>query len=247
MLVDFELFIFLVRNLRGMYAPMIRDGHERYVSWIVKRYKYRDIGVADCIVKSRSEVFKGRLEGKPFHVLRPLTRSLAEAIEIFSSSLAENTGERCLLKSMALSLVYAIPLYLTKNSLDTLQKKGMIVHVVKGFVKDLNQAKLHMRIAGYSVLDYLVNSVRAATECIRSKECKPDNIVSLRREFAERDEKRYWRIMNKGDNIVIAYIDHVHKLLRMGIAENFVSSEARVLLGMPIGILLDSMPGIHTD
>ncbi len=245
MLVDFELFIFLVRNLRGMYAPVVEDNHDRYISWIVKRYKYRDIGVADCIVKLKSGVFKGRLEGRPFHVLRPPTKSLAEAAKVFSNALSVNTEEKCLFGSMALSLIYAVPLFLTKNSLDILQENGMVVHFVKGFIEDVNQAKLHMRIAGYSVLDYLVDSVRLAIECIRDRKCSPDDIINLRREFAKRDEKRYWRIINKGDDIVVVYIDHAHKLLRSGIAKNFVSSEARILLGMPIGILLDSMPGIH--
>jgi hypothetical protein len=240
-LYKFEKYVFLVRNLRGVYAPLPKDEHERYVGWLVKRYRYRDLGVIDCIVENAKGVFEDKLSGNPFHVLEPPTESLAEAIEDIAGMLAGRIN-LCLARSLLYSLVYASPLYLTGASLEELRRGDLVLYEVKGSIPDLNSARLHMRIVGYTVLDYYVESVEKVANCIR-RGCKGEDVANERRAFAERDSKRYWRISGKGEETVVAYLDHVHVLLEDGFMERvgrLTEGEPRVLLAMPVGFVLDS-------
>ena len=237
----FERYVFLVRNLRGVYAPLPGDDHGRYVGWLVRRYRYRDLGVVGCVVEASPDTFQGRLEGRPFHLLEPPTSTIAAALDEAVAALNGSIG-RCLALSLLYSLLYASPLYLTAESLEELRRGGLVVYEVKGSIPDLNSARLHMRIAGYTVLDYYVESVEKAASCI-ARGCSAGEIATERRGFAERDAKRYWRISGKGDRPVIAYLDHVHLLLERGsreLLEKLAGSEARVLLAMPAGFVLDS-------
>jgi hypothetical protein len=236
--LGFEEYVFLVRNLRGVYAPLPSDDHGAYVGWITRRYRYRDIGVASCIVEAAGNVFEGRLGGNPFHVLEPPTEKLREALREAGSALAERINS-CLAESLLLSLVYASPLYVTRGSLRELEGAGLVIDLVKGGIADLNSARLHMRIAGYSILDSYTTSVKEAVDCI-SRGCSPDEILGHRKDFAAKDAKRYWRIAGKGSDPVIAYLDHVHVLVEKGVAARLVGWEERVLLAMPVGFVLDS-------
>lgn len=236
MAMGFEEYVFLVRNLRGVYAPLPSDDHKRYVGWLVKRYRYRDIGVAGCVLGSAEKAFKGRLGGRPFHELKPPTKELGEAIA-FAKSVLGGVVDECLAESILLSLVYASPLYLTRSSLEELRRGGLVIHEVRGRVPDLGSARLHMRIAGYTVLDYYVDSVRHAVAAVTQG--RWEELLEERRRFAERDEKRYWRITGRGNETIIAYLDHVHVLAAREAAKRLVGEETRVLLAMPSGFVLD--------
>lgn len=236
MSIGLEEYVFLVRNLRGVYAPLASDDHEHYAGWLIKRYKYRDIGVPRCVVEASPRLIGERLGGKPFHLLEAPTRVLEQGLELARGVLGGIIDE-CLASALLLSLVYASPLYLTSSSLAELRRAGLVVYEVRGGIPDLGSARLHMRIAGYTVLDYYVESVKQAVRAV--EEGRADSLLEERREFAERDSKRYWRIIGRGDDTVIAYLDHVHVLAEKGVATRLVEPEARILLAMPAGFVLD--------
>jgi len=236
MVLGLEEFVFLVRNLRGVYAPLPGDDHARYVGWLVRRYRYRDIGVAGCTVEASPSVLEERLGGKPFHLLEPPTRSLEEGVSIAEEALGA-VIEPCLARTLLLSLVYASPLYLTARSLGELRRAGLVVYEVRGNIPDLSSARLHMRITGYTVLDYYVESVKKALEAVERNDTK--GLLEERKGFAEKDSRRYWRIMDKGEETIVAYLDHVHMLMESGVAGRLTAPETRVLLAMPAGFVLD--------
>ena len=238
--IGLEEYVFLVRNLRGVYAPLPGNDHSRYAGWLVKRYRYRDIGVADCTVEASPDAFEGRLSGNPFHLLEPPTRSLEKGVSIAEETLGAII-EPCLARTLLLSLAYASPLYLTAGSLEELRRAGLVVYEVKGSIPDLASARLHMRIAGYTVLDYYVESVRKALEAVEKNDA--EKVLEERTGFAEKDSQRYWRIRGKGKETIIAYLDHVHLLIEKGAAKKLVDSETRVLLAMPAGFVLDPAIG----
>ena len=239
--IGLEEYVFLVRNLRGVYAPLPSDDHGRYVGWLVKRYRYRDIGVTDCTVEASPNVFKDRLGGKPFHLLEPPTRSLEKGVSMAEEALGD-VIEPCLARTILLSLVYASPLYLTAGSLGELRRAGLVVYEVKGGIPDLSSARLHMRITGYTVLDYYVESVRNALEAVEKN--KAEAVLMERTGFAEKDSRRYWRIVGKGEETIVAYLDHVHLLIEKDAASRLIDPETRILLAMPAGFVLD--PAIGT-
>ena len=234
--IGLEEYVFLVRNLRGVYAPLPSDDHGRYVGWLVKRYRYRDIGVTDCTVEALPDVFEGRLSGKPFHLLEPPTRSLEKGVSLAEEALG-GVIEPCLARTLLLSLVYASPLYLTADGLGELRRAGLVVYEVKGSIPDLASARLHMRIAGYTVLDYYVESVRKALEAVEKSDAEA--VLRERTVFAEKDSRRYWRVVGKGGEAIVAYLDHVHLLIEKGVAKKLVDPETRILLAMPAGFVLD--------
>ncbi len=238
--IGLEEYVFLVRNLRGVYAPLPSDDHGRYVGWLVKRYRYRDIGVTDCTVEASPNVFEDRLSGKPFHLLEPPTRSLEKGVSMAEEALGD-VIEPCLARTILLSLVYASPLYLTAGSLGELRRAGLVVYEVKGGIPDLSSARLHMRITGYTVLDYYVESVRNALEAVEKN--KAEAVLMERTGFAEKDSRRYWRIVGKGEETIVAYLDHVHLLIEKDVAKKLVDPETRILLAMPAGFVLDPAIG----
>ena len=230
-----EWYVFLVKNLRGVLAAVPDEDLTGWVEWLAKKFRYRDLGVPRCLVESHSDLFQGRLEGNPFHVLNYPTvrvhRAARETINVLSSNI-----DGCLAESILLASAYASPLHLTPMALKQLRQGGLVIHVFHGKPMDERMAKLHLRIVDYTVLDAYTVTIRHAVECIEGG-CKPQEIVEYRKKLAEKDEKRYWRL--KGGNLpIIAYIDYVHKLVEERAGSLLVGPEERVLLALLAGVNL---------
>ncbi|OWJ53803.1 hypothetical protein Pdsh_10210 [Pyrodictium delaneyi] len=230
-------YVYLVKNLRGVYAGLEDDDHELYVSWLARRFRYRDLGVAPSLVEAAMDVFERFLGGKPFHVLGYPTERLAAAARRATEALADADVPRVLVESLLLSLVYASPLLVTGNAYRVLEEAGLVIHVVRGPALGLQDARLHMRIAGYSALDFLVPTAEAVIERIQAGSL--GELYSERRGLTEKDAKRYWRIAGKGDKPVIAYLDHLPLL--GDTIRNLVGPEERILLALPVAFILDSV------
>ncbi|AEM38443.1 hypothetical protein Pyrfu_0573 [Pyrolobus fumarii 1A] len=222
-------YAFLVKNLRGVLAGAPADNLEAYVPWLSRRFRYRDLGVPPCILRRAPSVFEGRLGGNPFHELHYPTASVEHAAREMANRLSSATGlDECLAHSLLLASAYASPVIALPGAAAELLSSRVAVHIVKGPVMDAQQARLHLRIVDYTVLDAYIESIEEAVEAIESGG-EPSTLRERRLERARRDEKRYWRIAGKGDKPVIIYLDHVSPLLEGGYRPP-TGPEERVLL-----------------
>jgi hypothetical protein len=238
--MELPRYVFLVKNLRGVLAVEPSEAG-RYVDWLARRFRYRDLGVPSCLVGEAGEAFRGKLGGNPFHVLSYPTERVEHAARILASTISSAGVDQCVAEAILLASSYASPLHVTANLLAKLREAGLVVHVVKGPTMDVKSAKLHLRIVDYSVLDMYVDSVAEAVNCIERR-CDPAQLVEMRRRRAIADEKRYWRLQGRGDLDVVAYLDHVHLLLERGHGlDLLVGSEERVLLAMVVAFNLDAV------
>ncbi len=234
-----EKFVFLVKNLRGVLAALPGEDLVDVVAWLSRKFRYRDLGVPGCLVESEPSVFKGRLGGKPFHVLEYPTRSVEEKASMVCNILSKTSLNECLARSLTLASCYACPILATQRALEELESRGLVVHVVRGPKLSEGDARLHLRIADYSVLDAYVESIQEATESIASGS-SPTELLNTRKKKAERDSKRYWRIAGKGEHIVVAYVDYVHKLLELDEkrTKELAKGESRTLTAMLVAFNL---------
>ena len=234
-------YVYLVKNLRGVYTGLEDDDHERYAAWLARRFRYRDLGLAPALAEAAGAVLGRFLGGKPFHLLGYPTERLTRAAARAAEALEEAGVPRVLAEPLLLGLVYASPLLATMAAYRRLEEAGLVVHVVRGPLLGLRDARLHMRIAGYSLLDFLAPAAQAAAEALRAG--RLEELLQERRRLAQEDSKRYWRIEGKGDTPVIAYLDHLRLL--GSASEELTGPEERILLALPVAFVLDSVEDLH--
>ena len=238
--LDLARYIFLVKNLRGVFVSTDEGRVGELVSWLSRRFRYRDVGLPPSLVERWPGVFEGRLSGNPFHVLGYPTREALEAAGLVNERLEGLVGDAAVAEALTLSLYYASPVLASLDVYRRLEEAGLILHVVRGPRLGLQDARLHMRIAGYSVLDSLVNLSGRAVECMCRGGCSLKQLLGERRGFAAEDARRYWRISGKGDTPTVAYVDYVGRVWGLS---RLCSGEARVLLAMPVLFVLDAAMG----
>ncbi|RLI27253.1 MAG: hypothetical protein DRO52_00705 [Candidatus Hecatellales archaeon] len=191
----------LVKNLRGVVlARMETSGVEASLRWLVKRFKYRDLGLPPSMVEIKKRKGFGRLV-ELFYPSGELER-LAEA---FASKLSTplEAVEALVIASAYVSPVIAVGRWaaeaLSKLAVERVESKVRL---------DGKGWKLHFRILDYTVLDAYEKSVAEAEELWGRKL----NLEAFRRKRIERirrDTKRYWRLL-EGDETpkpLILYFD----------------------------------------
>ncbi len=239
MVVDLPRYVFLVKNLRGVLA-VEPENAEKYVGWLAKRFRYRDLGVPECLVSAAKHVFEKYLGGKPFHVLTYPTARVAEAATELAESLGSRIGD-CIAEAILLASAYAAPIHASEPVIRRLEESGLVVHIVRGPKMDTKNAKLHLRIVDYTVLDMYIDSINEAVLWIRNS-CEKGKLHKLRLERALRVEKRYWRLTGKGENIIVAYVDYLGSLEdKCSLLKRLVGAEERVLLAMLAAFNLDAV------
>ncbi len=231
-------YIFLVKNLRGVFIPLDGEEASRLSSWLARRFRYRDVGVSGETVRLYPDAFQGRLDGNPFHVIDYPIDAARRAGEAYVKALEEQGVPRLVGESVALSLYYASPLLASSKLLNLLEDRGLIAYTVRGPKLSRQDARLHMRIAGYTVLDSLVALSERARECICNGKCSRDQLLNERREFMEKDAKRYWRVESKGEEPILAYLDPLKTLT---LDDKLCTEEGSVLLAVPVLFNLDTI------
>jgi len=230
-------YTYLVKNLRGVYIASSRDNVEEYVSWLSRKFRYRDLGVPQCLVESREDIFKGRLSGNPFHQIDFPTQRVREAALEVVEALNSVGLDRCTALALTLASSYASPVLATKSVVEELVESRVAIYVVEGPKLDDKSAKLHLRIVDYTVLDAYLPTIEDAKRLASSRE----KLLESRRAYAERDSKRYWRFAGKGDNKVIVYLDYLH-LLPKELLEKLVGDpELEILLPLLAAFNLDAI------
>ncbi|MEM2739368.1 MAG: hypothetical protein QXQ29_01010 [Candidatus Bathyarchaeia archaeon] len=130
--------------------------------WLIKRFKYRDLGLTPKIA-SRLSIREEGLR-KQFRVLIYPSASLEKLVEIFSDNL-QIPSELLIFSSLYISLAI-----LVGESYKPYIEP--ISHSVVKTVRDLtvNDWKLHLRIAGYSILDFYEYSIEGCLQTMKSGE-----------------------------------------------------------------------------
>ena len=175
----------LVKNLRGVVLAG-RDCGEESLQWLLKRFKYRDLGVPP----SRAELRKRKGFRRLLELFYP-SESLRELVEAFSSELSTpaEAVEALVIASAYVSPVMAVGSWAAENlsrlAVETVESRTEL---------DARGWKLHFRIVDYTVLDAYEKSVVEAESLWKPKV----NLEAFKRrriERIKRDVKRYWRLM----------------------------------------------------
>ena len=236
-----EDYVYLSKNLRGVLALSGEDDVESIVKWLSRKFRYRDIGVPESLVESNEDVFSGKLSGNPFYKLRCELDFLEKHVGCVREYLVGIGVERSIADAVVLATCYVCPILSTTRVVELLVERGLALKVLCGAKLDDKQAKLHIRIANYSVLDSLRSHVGEACKCL-SEGLGGDWLRSRRVEWCERDSRRYWRFREGGEKI-IAYIDYTPKLIeeKPKLAMEIADSNSRILLAPTIIFNLESI------
>jgi len=210
--LSFAKYAALVKNLRGVVLLDPADTTSLdMVKWLVRRFRYRNLGLTPLILEKLGDEYKKYLGGKPFHVLAYPINELRELPLLLSrhTGLGRDVAEALVFASMYISPL----LVLNKSFCESIEEISTgHVRTCKEF--DDSTWKLHLRIADYSILDFYSEAVSEAEEliegaCRRSTgwEEKLKNVLEKRRERVEKDVKRYWRISCSEGRVFLYYVD----------------------------------------
>jgi hypothetical protein len=216
----FSKYAAVVKNLRGvLLLELGEENIEASLNWLVKRFKYRNVGVPPSLVAQGWNLFQKHLEKGPFLELVYPVKSLTSLADLVETGLGigKNTAE-----ALVLASAYVSPLLVlgekSSRILGSLSVDRVDVRV-RLTPRDL---KLHLRIADYSVLDLYRWSVESAERLWTKK-----NLSGLAKERAERiarDKKRYWRLRGSGKPLpFLFYVDLVQKIAKnTGLLKNLL-------------------------
>uniref|UniRef100_A0A7J3X842 Uncharacterized protein n=1 Tax=Thermofilum pendens TaxID=2269 RepID=A0A7J3X842_THEPE len=228
--MSFAKYAALVKNLRGV---VLLNPHEEGAlesfEWLVKRFKYRNLGVTPSLVSSAGSLLARYLGGKPLReltlpvpALSPLPRELASAM-----SLPLEVAETLVYASS-----YVSPALLVGSSyLDHLTRVAAgVVRACKEM--GLQSWKLHLRIADYTALDFYEKCVDEALSAIEGADPQP--ILEARARRVEKDAKRYWRIMCDSGEVFLVYVDNLSLAAQAGIVRRVERDAAAALSIVPV-------------
>jgi len=206
----FSSYAAIVKNLRGVVLlDLDEEGALTTVEWLVKRFRYRDLGVTPTTYNKYQDRLRKYMEGKPF---RLLSYPIAELKE-FASEFSSCTGlEEELAEALVTASIYISPIMvISKKYSDAIDK--LSVEKIKTCKKlSTRDWKLHMRIADYSVLDMYEFSINGALRVIEScSRNELSRIINDREKAVRRDTKRYWRIRceEQTGEVFLYYIDNL--------------------------------------
>jgi hypothetical protein len=228
--VSFAKYAALVKNLRGVVLLNPREeGALRSFEWLVKRFRYRNLGVAPSLLSSSRDVLARYLGGKPLRELALPVAALEPLPEVLASALS-------LPLEVAETLVYASSyvspaLLIGRSYLDHLA--GVAAGVVRRCKEmDTRSWKLHLRIADYTALDFYERCVDEALSVIDGAEPQP--VLEARAGRVRKDAKRYWRIMCDAGEVFLVYVDNLDLAVRAGVVGKVGRDAAAALSIVPV-------------
>jgi hypothetical protein len=206
----FSRYAAAVKNLRGvLLLEPEEENIEASLDWLVKRFKYRNVGIPPSLVAGGRNLFQKHLEKGPFLELAYPVKSLTSLVDLVETGLGL---EKSKAEALVLASAYVSPLLmLGKKSLRSLEPLSVdrVEARVKLTPRDL---KLHLRIADYSVLDFYRWSVENAERLWVTKNLS--DLVKERAERIARDKKRYWRLRGGEKPLpFLLYVDLVQTIV----------------------------------
>ncbi len=219
----FSRYAAVVKNLRGI---LLFDADEKGVKGlldsVVRRFKYRNVGVSPSMLDRRMDCFEEHLGGKPFVELAYPVKGLIKLTRLIES---EFGVERIVAEGVVLASVHVSPILgVGKNVIDLLEplEVDRVESRVELKPRDL---KLHMRIADYSVLDLYQWSVEGARRLWHVRD--PHELVRERRERIAGDKRRYWRLQ-RGDTSPSPFLLYVDPVQRVTSSKSFLKRLRRL-------------------
>ncbi len=193
-------YLALVKNLRGIVY--FEDGGE-LLNWVRNRFKYRSLGIP----ASLKPFIKVK---KPFVLVDYPFDSLLKLRDIAGKVLK---ADLTFIDSLILASCFVSPLLLIgKEAVDKVVNYAVSVVNTRLDMR-IQDWKLHLRIADYSILDLYTWCTSHSGKLWEGYDLS--NFVNERKEVIEKDERRYWRL-EKGrgkERPFLAYLDLVQYLI----------------------------------
>jgi len=212
--VNFAKYAAIVKNLRGVViADLNEEGVESSIQWLVLRFKYRNLGIGPHMLNSFRDKLARYLGGKPF---RELTYPIPQLLQ-FTRILQSVGIELLLAEGLSLASTYISPLMVIGNKYAQVLERLGVTFIKVSKELSIQEWKLHMRIADYSILDSYEECIEEGLRAINAaKEGNEDiinDILRAREARILKDASRYWRIRSESGRTFLIYID-VLKLIK---------------------------------
>ncbi|WFO74679.1 hypothetical protein J4526_06245 [Desulfurococcaceae archaeon MEX13E-LK6-19] len=218
----FSYYAAIVKNLRGVviFDPEASGSWDK-VKWLVKKFRYRNLGLPPVIVEKYREKLSKYLGGSPFI---ELAYPIAE-VKILPAVMKEHGVPDELAEALVLASVYISPLLVIGEKYVKLLEQYSIDKVLVCRELNDNEWKLHLRIADYSILDMYKERVFEILNAIENNMLNQEllrNISEKRRDDVAKDKKRYWRITCDHGKPFILYIDMIDVVAKTIGVEKFI-------------------------
>jgi len=204
--VGFHIYAAIVKNLRGvLYSSLGRPELEEKLSWLRKRFRYRNLGLTPGMLSKYGDLLRPRL-GRTFLELGAPDPGLEDLLALYNKL----TGLReDILEAYCYASVYVSPIIILGH--EGIRDFGPLVVDEVLTDKELSDKdyKLHMRIADYTVLDFYLWSTSGAQEALAllAQGQDVEDILRERIERVTKDRRRYWRIISEEGKPFLLYLD----------------------------------------
>ncbi len=208
MYVNFAKYAAIVKNLRGVViADLNEKGVESSIHWLVSRFKYRNLGIGPHMLNLFHDKLARYLGGKPF---RELTYPIPQLLQ-FTRILQSVGIELLLAEGLTLASTYISPLMVIGNKYAQVLEKLGVAYIKVSRELNIQEWKLHMRIADYSILDSYEKCIEEGIKAINAAKEGNENIINNilrdREVRVLKDMLRYWRIRSDTGKTFLLYID----------------------------------------
>ena len=214
-------YLAYVKNLRGVvFGSGSEDSVVGGLRWLRQRFRYRNLAVPSYLIRCYPKVEE--LVKEP---LLKFTYPLSEVSKV-AEVLTEVTGDPGLAEAVVLASSLISPVIAVGDDVVGKLRKLCVGEVLSEKELGIQDYKLHMRIADYSVLDMYIEMVELSEEVLKDPR-KLSSALKTREGRVKDDIKRYWRISGSKGEPVIMYLDplkvlseeKLKKLRRVGDAE----------------------------
>ncbi len=191
----FARYAAIVKNLRGVVLfDLNEEGVMDSIKWLVKRFRYRDLGLVPSVLANYRDILQPYLNGNPF-------RELVYPVPVLET--LTNCFERCLniprtvAELLVFSSTYISPGIIVGSAYIEHIKRLAQTTVYTCKEMDTSSWKLHLRIADYTVLDFYEQAVMESLGILLAESEQQEHVDAVLEERSRRileDTKRYWRL-----------------------------------------------------
>lgn len=194
-------YLSYVKNLRGViFGSGSKDSVVSGVKWLKQRFRYRNLAVSNCLIEQYPEVEE--LIKEPLLKFTYPLPEVSKVAEVLTEVIADpGLAEAVVLASSLISPVIAVG-----DGVVGKLRKLCVGEVLAEKDLTIQDYKLHMRIADYSVLDMYREMVELSEEVLKYPR-KLSSALKAREGRVKDDIKRYWRISGSRGKPVIMYLD----------------------------------------
>ncbi|MHC1601145.1 MAG: hypothetical protein ACXQTB_02220 [Candidatus Nezhaarchaeales archaeon] len=220
--------------MRGVVIFNPADDVSQDLKWLSERFKYRILGVPPSLTDKISRMMK------PLISLAYPHKELIDFIKFVSETL---NIDHEIAEAICLASCYVSPILALGSKSQESLKSISISEVPTKIKMSLQDWKLHLRIADYSVLDLYEWSTSHAQK-LWDSEVDIENLVAERLKAIRKDEKRYWRLQ-RGDlepTTFLVYLDLVQtlwkKLVGLKVLSKYDKDVASACLAINVAVFI---------